>query len=296
MKLNKYILTFLICVVGLCLCFSPVSGKVIDYGYSQTYDATSSTQPFGEEINVKFWITAVDSDIQDISTTFSESGAFIDPGSFSYSLDSPYQQSVPFDIRRTDKTYSIAKLKRGEKVTLIFNAYPKTITDKNLNIGAVAIGYTPVLENNTKGKPIVEEKYQIISDMKNSAWFQFEQLQNTYETEKQNQANVPYLNQALIGITAVAVIIALIFLFFWWKTKSQLNKEIKRIKEEMKINLIQIRDELRLASESDIPRILSIVDEFLISDKMRSIETKDTPKQEPKDPKKDGPKNNTGGF
>jgi hypothetical protein len=290
---NCSLLLGFILVLGLFFGVSPVSGKYIDYGYSQSFDAAALTNPpFGEEINVKLWIAAVDNEIQDISIIFSESGAFIDEGSFSYTLDSPYQQTVPADIRRTGKVWSIAKLKRGEKVTITFNAYPKTIRMDKLEIGSVVIGYAPVLENNQKSNTITEDRYPLVADMKDSVWFEFDKLQ----TEQKNKAYIPYFNQALIGITVVASIIAFIFFITWLRTRSHLNKEILQTKGAWKADLIQLRDKLRGASESDIPQILSTIDEWLISDKMLAVETKEASEKRPDSGKKNRNKGDSGGF
>ncbi|MFA6362602.1 hypothetical protein [Methanoregula sp.] len=289
----------IIIIVGIILCVSPVSGKYIDYGYSQAYDAASLTNPpFGEEINVKFWIAAVDNDIQDISLKFSESEAFIDEGSFSYTLDSPYQQTVPADIRKIGdgKTWSIAELKRGEKVTITFNAYPKTIRNKDLTIGTADIEFVPILNNNQKGNKITQDKFTLTGDLKDSVWFKFDELQTAYNDEQKSKAAVPVWNYTLTGIAAIAVIVAFILLIILLRTKSQMKREIQQIRREWKSDLLQIRDKLVGADESDISVIRASVEEMLISDKMLPLEPSEKKEDTHQSETQIEKKGNNGGF
>jgi hypothetical protein len=298
MKCKVPLFGIILLIFGVCLCISPVSGKNIDTGYSQSFDAASLTNPpFGEEIAVKFWITAVDNDIQDITVVFRESEAYIDESSSSYTFISGNQQNAPLDIRTPAKnTWSIAKIKKGETVTISFNAYPKTIRNANLNVGTASVTYTPILANNQKVVPITEDLIQLNADLKDSAWFKYDILQKKYDAEQRSNADVPLWNMTLIGITVFAGICAIVFLAMWLKTNSRRNKEVKQTKEAWKADLVQIREKLRGASESDIPQIFSMVDELLISDKMLIVESKMTNgnRQEVK-PKKDN-KGNTGGY
>lgn len=298
MKYRIPLFGIIILIVGICLCISPVAGKYIDSGYSQSFDAASLTNPpFGEEIAVKFWIAAVDNDIQDVSVAFTESEAYIDESSFSYTFDSANQQNVPLDIRTTGKnTWSIAKIKRGEKVSITFNAYPKTIRKEKLTIGTAAIIYTPILDNNQKGKPISEDLIQLNAGLTDSAWFKYDALQKKYDAEQRSNANVPIWNMALMSIAAIAGICAIVLLVILLMTRSRSNKEIKQTKEAWKSDLVQIRDKLRGASESDIPQILSRVEELLISDKMLIVESKkNTEKTQEISTRKDN-KGKSGGY
>ncbi len=298
MKCRIPLFGIIVLIIGICLCISPVAGKYIDSGYTQSFDAASLTNPpFGEEIAVKFWIAAVDNDIQDISVAFKESEAYIDESSFSYTFDSPNQQNVPLDIRTTGKnTWSIAKIKRGEKVTLTFNAYPKTIRKEKLAIGTASIVYTPILDNNQKANPISEDLIQLNAGLADSAWFKYDALQKKYDAEQKSKADIPIWNYTLTGIAAVAIIIAIILFICLLRTKSQLNKEILQAKTGWKSDLLLIRDKLREADESNIPNIRTTVEELLISDRMLVIETSEKTHDTQESGKRTEKKGNTGGF
>ncbi len=150
-------------VIVIFTCGMPVFAKV-NYMSNATYDYDGSSVYPGEEIRVKMTINPGVSEVKDMRITISEADALIDGNSFEKTI-SP--AGAPVNLTREGHTFLCDRLKPGESITLMFNAYPKTEKEKRIKVANVRIEYTQLGQR-------LEETKEISANLENSAWFGYE--------------------------------------------------------------------------------------------------------------------------
>lgn len=144
------VVLLLLVTIAISICAMPAFAK-INYKVESSYDYNSSTDYFGEEIRIKMTIDPGESEVKDMRIDIFEADALLDDGSFDKTI-SPAWANV--SLTQGGHTFFCDKLKSGESITLMFNAYPKTIKEKEIKVADVRISYTQLGERLEESKEI----------------------------------------------------------------------------------------------------------------------------------------------
>jgi hypothetical protein len=188
-------------IIALCLLTTPVLATIIP-SVQTSYDANGQTAPFGEEILVKLTIDPGLSGLTNLKIILQNDQAFIDLNSVERTIVSVAQSSTPVIIKPEGNTFSVDQLKPGEKITLTFIAYPKTIQTGTINAGNAQIEYIQLGQS-------LSETVRIPAIMTSSAWFI---LQN------KNQDSI------VIWLAILVTAIIILILFFVYRQKKMQKK------------------------------------------------------------------------
>ncbi len=133
------VVLLLLVTIGISICAMPAFAK-INYEVELSYDCPDY---FGEEIRTEVTINPGENKVKDMRVDILEADALIDDKSFEHKI---FPAGADIIVTREGHTFSCDRLKKGESITLIFNAYPKTIKKKEIKVADVRIAYTQLGE------------------------------------------------------------------------------------------------------------------------------------------------------
>lgn len=232
MKKGAALIVFLFSVaIIISVCAMPAFAK-IDCKSDSTYDYEGSSAFFGEEIQVTVTIDPGENEVKDMRIDILEDEALIGDNSFKHTIDPTPIGEDKRSVTREGHTLLCDELKRGESITLMFNAYPKTIKEKEIKVADVRISYTQLGQR-------LEEPEEIRVKLGNSFWFR-------YDDEKKGSSS-GYL---MFCIGVIFIIIAGISLVIQWVGKGKREKEKDAVKRNWRKNLEEVSKRLVLAKDN----------------------------------------------
>ncbi|MBL7117541.1 MAG: hypothetical protein ISS94_01995 [Candidatus Syntrophoarchaeum sp.] len=231
-KKNAALVVFLLSVaIAISVCVMPAFAK-INCESDSTYDYNSSSAFFGEEIQAKVTINPGESEVKDMRIDILEGDALIDDNSFKHTIDPTPTGEDKRSVTREGHTLFCDELKRGESITLMFNAYPKTMKEKEIKVADVRISYTQLGQR-------LDEVEEIKAKLDNSVWFRYKDAE-----KRASSANWMFY----VGL--ILAIIAGVSLFIQWWGKGKREKEKDEIKRNWHKNLEDISKKLELAKDN----------------------------------------------
>lgn len=203
-KKSTALVVFLFSVaIAISVCAMPAFAK-INYEAESSYDFDGSSAYYGEEIHAKVTINPGENEVKDMRIDVLEADALIDDNSFKHTI-SPTGADI--SITRGGHTFFCDSLKRGESITLMFKAYPKTIKEEDIKVADVRIAYSQLGQR-------LEDSEEIKAILGGSFWFKYEDAQ-----KMASSANWLFY----VGIAGI--IVGAVFAFAWLREKR--TKELK---------------------------------------------------------------------
>lgn len=231
-KGSAVLVVFLFSVaIAISVCVMPAFAK-INCESNATFDYDSSSAFFGEEIQAKVIINPGESEVKDMRIDILEGDALIDDNSFKHTIDPTPTGEDKRSVTREGHTLFCDELKRGESITLMFNAYPKTMKEKEIKVADVRISYTQLGQR-------LDEEEEVKANIEKSVWFRYE------DAEKMaSSANWMFY----VGL--ILAVIAGVSLFIQWLGKGKREKEQDEIKRNWRKNLEDVSKKLELAKDN----------------------------------------------
>lgn len=230
------LVVFLLSVaIVISVCVMPAVAK-INYESDSTYDYGGCSDCYGEEIRAKVTINPGENEVKDMRIDIFEVDALIDDNSFEHTI---FPTGANISVRREGHTVSCDGLKRGESITLMFDAYPKTIKEKEIKIADVSISYTQL------GQRIPESK-EIKAKLDNSFWFEYETAKGKIDGLQSENRSIKWMFYA--GI--ILAILAGISLVIQWVGKGKREKEKDAVKRNWRKSLEDVSKRLELAKDN----------------------------------------------
>lgn len=123
-----------------------------------------------QAVKISYTLSPEENDINDVRIRISETdSSFVDFDSFKRSVN-PGDADVQIETVE-EGVFRIDELKPGQEITLTFEAYPRDIQQRELQMSVVAVEYVQ------QGQSL-EESTVITADLSNSPWFQLQDAQD----------------------------------------------------------------------------------------------------------------------
>jgi len=210
------------------LCDAGVCKNQLRIGFNLLiYDYDGSSDHFGEEIQAKVVISPVENEVKDMRIDILEADALIDDNSFEYAIFSPTGADI--SVTRGGHTYFCERLRKDESITLMFNAYPETISKREIKVADVRVSYTQLGQR-------LEDWGEVKANLEKSVWFR-------YEDAKKRASSTNWL--FYVGL--ILAIVAGVSLFIQWFGRGKREKEKDEISQNWRKNLEDISKKLDLA-------------------------------------------------
>jgi hypothetical protein len=161
-----------------------------------------------------------------------EDEALIDDNSFKHTIDPTPTGEDKRSVTREGHTLFCDELKSGESITLMFNAYPKTIKKEEIKVADVKTSYTQLGQ-------LLPDSEEIRVKLDNSFWFRYDD-----EKKRASSGNLMFY----IGI--ILAIIAGISLVIQRVGKGKSEKEKEEVKRNWRKNLEDVSKKLELAKDN----------------------------------------------
>jgi len=231
-KKNTALVVFLFSVaIAISVCVMPAFAK-INCESNATFDYDGSSAFFGEEIQATVTINPGENEVKDMRIDILEVEALIDDNSFKHTIDPTPTGEDKRSVTREGHTLFCDELKRGESITLMFNAYPKTMKEKEIKVADVRISYTQLGQR-------LDEEEKVKANIEKSVWFRYEDAEKRASSAKW-----------MFYVGLILVIIAGVSLFIQWWGKGKKEKEKDEIKRNWHKNLEDISKKLELAKDN----------------------------------------------
>lgn len=200
-KSSTLLVVFLFSVaMVISVCVMPAFAK-INYESDSTYDYDGGSDHFGEEIQAKVIINPVENEVKDMRIDILEVDALIDDNSFEHTISSPTGADI--SVTREGHTYFCEGLRKDESITLMFDAYPKTIKKGEIKVADVRISYTQLGQR-------LEDWGEVKANLEKSFWFR-------YENAKKRASSANWL--FYVGITGI--ILCVMIGVLWYRERSR---------------------------------------------------------------------------
>jgi hypothetical protein len=231
-KGSAVLVVFLLSIaIVISVCAMPAFAK-INCESNATFDYDGSSAFFGEEIQAKVTIYPGESEVKDMRIDIFEAEALIDDNSFKHTIDTTPTGEDKRSVTREGHTLFCDELKRGESITLMFNAYPKTLKKEEIKVADVKVSYTQL------GQPL-EEPEEIKANLENSVWFRYDDAEKMASSAKW---------MFYVGI--ILAVIAGVSLFMRWIARGKGEKEKDEIKRNWRKTLEDLSKKLELAKDN----------------------------------------------
>jgi len=162
--------------VPLLIVFFVVGLSVVAAPVAATVSITTSSEYLGGEegnsqaVELEYTFSPDETEMTDVRIEVDPTDrSFIDYNSFSRTIN-PGDADVSIETVEQG-TFEISNVQPNQEITISFDAYPRTIQQRQLDVAAVEISYVQQgqsLSNTTK----------ITADLSDSAWFQLQDAQN----------------------------------------------------------------------------------------------------------------------
>ena len=237
-KKSTALVVFLFSVaIVISVCVVPAFAK-IKCESNATFDYNGTSACYGEEIQVKTTINPGESEVKDMRIDILEADALIDDNSFDKTI-SPAWASV--NLTQEGHTFFCDELKKGESITLMFNAYPKTIKEGEIKVADVRVRYTQLGQR-------LEDWGEVKADLKKSFWFRYEDAE-----KRVGSANWMFY----VGI--ILAIIACVSLFIQWVERRGKEEESEEMRKDFYEKLKNIYNRLESAEDNEMVNRSEIV-------------------------------------
>jgi len=206
-----------------------------------------------QAIEVRYTVSPDGGTINNMTVDFDGTDqTFIESNSFSFTV-SPGGANVDIESRSGDR-YFIQELESDEEVTFVFNVYPKTIKENEIDAVSVQMNY---IQN---GQDLTDTD-SVAANISSSPWFALQTAQEQIEQqESQLQqvstvdqlTNISFLATLLIGIVGI-----LAGVYSWRKRSSDIEElkwdhadDIESLAQQMdketdKVTLLEEAEEIR---------------------------------------------------
>ncbi len=210
-KRSTLLIVFLFSVaIAISVCAMPAFAK-INYESDSTYDYDGSSAYFGEEIRTKVTIDPGENEVKDMRIDILEADALIDDNSFEHTI---FPTGADITVTREGHSFFCDELERGESITLMFNAYPKTIKEEEIKVADVRIAYSQLGQR-------LEDSEAVKANLEKSFWFRYEDAE-----KRTSSANWMFY----IGL--ILAIIAGVSLFIQWTGKKRKEGEREKMQKD----------------------------------------------------------------
>jgi len=180
LSMSKY-MKFCIALLVFVMVGSHSAFGLINVDYTSSFDALSETSYQGEEIYSSITINPDSNLVTDMEIKIvSGADAVID-----YSFKSFDEFSVPaaaVNLQKVEgtnvRTYMSENLEVGQELTLSFRAYPKTITENEIEVAKITIGYNQLGD-------YFEKTVIVKADTSDSSWHYVENADQKREDAEQ---------------------------------------------------------------------------------------------------------------
>jgi hypothetical protein len=230
------LMVFLLSVaIAISVCVMPAVAK-INYESDSTYDYNGFSDCYGEEIHVKVTIDPGKNEVNDLRLSIFEVDALIDDNSFEHTI---FPTGANISVTMKGHTVSCDGLKRGESITLMFNAYPKTIKKEEVKVANVRIAYSQLGQR-------LDDSEEIKAKLDNSFWAKYEEAKGIIDgLQNENRSNKRVFYAGII-----LAIIAGISLVTQWIGKGKREKEKDAVKRNWRKNLKDVSKKIELAKDN----------------------------------------------
>ncbi len=163
--------------IAISVCVMPAFAE-LNCESNAPYDYDGSSDYFGEEIQAKVTINPGENEVKDMRIDILEAEALIDDNSFKHTIDPTPTGEDKRSVTREGHTLFCDELKRGESITLMFNAYPKTLKKKDIKVADVKVSYTQL------GQRLDDEEEEVRANLENSVWFRYDDAEKMASSAK----------------------------------------------------------------------------------------------------------------
>ena len=208
----------------------PCSAELTYDVFTQFDDSSSTLGHFGEEVQVEFEIDPGESKVDDLIITINEMNGLIDDWSIDQTI-SPAGAGV--EITRNGHIFHCDVLKPGEKLTLTFNAYPKSISNELIDLVNIKMQYVQLGQDLTK-------ESTISADLSESYWFKYNNILNEIDSTKSDASQ----STIILYISIVFFVLSVILLIYTRIGKGSGENKINEIRSEWREQLKYIHNKM----------------------------------------------------
>jgi hypothetical protein len=245
---------FLVAMV-ISVCVMPAFAK-INYEADSTYDYDGSSDHVGEEIQAKVTINPGENEVKDMRIDIFEADALIDDNSFDKTI-SPAWANV--SLTQEGHTFFCDELKKGESVTLMFNAYPKTMKEEEeIKVVDVRISYTQLGQR-------LDDLEEIKVKLENSTWFEYEKAERRIESLEGEISTIKGLFNAAIIFIILGIAAIAFASFTWWTGRRRKGEEGEEMQKDFyeKLENISMRLDSAEVNPSEINSLKMSVKSYM---------------------------------
>jgi hypothetical protein len=226
-------------VVILVLFSSAIVTAAVTTNSDTSYNGTQSNSD--QAIEITYTVSPEGGTINNMTMKFdSTSQTFIQSNSFSFTV-SPGGADINVESRQGNRFF-IQEIEPNEEVTFVFEVYPKTIKQEEIDAASVQMDY---IQNGQE----LSDSETVTANMSSSPWFEFQAAEeriNRQESELQQVSlvgqitDVAFLGGIVVGLVGIG------FGIYSWQRRKSERAELKR---EHAANLESLAERMEKTSD-----------------------------------------------